>query len=213
MTDKTPAPIDAEFQKEMATLRPAQRERASAIAKAIMERATAPAMTLANKGGTLTVTFGGKSPDMAILLQMADLGVADGDFHQGIVSQMAALGARGRSIDEANTNFVMAVARSIQPKDAIEAMLATQMGAIHIATMMLAARLHHVDTLPQQDSASRALNQLARTYAMQVDALKRYRTGGQQKVTVEHVTVNAGGQAIVGAVATGAAGNGGGGPQ
>jgi hypothetical protein len=34
-----------------------------------------------------------------------------------------------------------------------------------------------------------------------MEALKRYRTGGQQKVTVEHVTVNAGGQAIVGAVA------------
>jgi hypothetical protein len=34
----------------------------------------------------------------------------------------------------------------------------------------------------------------------QVEALKRYRTGGQQKVTVEHVTVNEGGQAIVGNV-------------
>jgi hypothetical protein len=33
---------------------------------------------------------------------------------------------------------------------------------------------------------------------MQVEALKRYRTGGEQKVTVEHVTVNQGGQAIVG---------------
>jgi hypothetical protein len=32
--------------------------------------------------------------------------------------------------------------------------------------------------------------------------LKRYRTGGQQKVVVEHVTVNAGGQAIVRNVAT-----------
>ena len=33
-----------------------------------------------------------------------------------------------------------------------------------------------------------------------MEALKRYRTGGQQKVTVEHVTVQAGGQAIVGNV-------------
>ena len=35
---------------------------------------------------------------------------------------------------------------------------------------------------------------------MQVEALKRYRTGGEQKVTVQHVTVNEGGQAIVGSV-------------
>ena len=50
----------------------------------------------------------------------------------------------------------------------------------------------------QQDSAERAFNKLAKTSAAQMEALKRYRTGGQQKVTVEHVTVNQGGQAIVG---------------
>jgi len=33
-----------------------------------------------------------------------------------------------------------------------------------------------------------------------VEALNRHRGKGQQKVTVEHVTVNAGGQAIVGSV-------------
>jgi hypothetical protein len=33
-----------------------------------------------------------------------------------------------------------------------------------------------------------------------MEALKRYGTGGEQKVTVQHVTVNEGGQAIVGAV-------------
>ena len=33
-----------------------------------------------------------------------------------------------------------------------------------------------------------------------MDALKRYRTGGEQKVTVQHVTVTEGGQAIVGNV-------------
>lgn len=35
-------------------------------------------------------------------------------------------------------------------------------------------------------------------YAILIEALNRYRGKGQQKVTVEHVTVNAGGQAIVG---------------
>jgi hypothetical protein len=39
-----------------------------------------------------------------------------------------------------------------------------------------------------------------RTYTMQLEALKRYRTGGEQKVTVHHVSVNDGGQAIVGNV-------------
>ena len=54
--------------------------------------------------------------------------------------------------------------------------------------------------IPQQDSAERAFNKLARTFVVQMEALKRYRTGGEQRVTVQHVTVNEGGQAIVGAV-------------
>jgi hypothetical protein len=90
----------------------------------------------------------------------------------------------------------------------VEAMLAAQMAAVHMATMTFARRLAHVDNIPQQDSAERAFNKLARTFTTQMDALKRYRTGGQQKVTVEHVTVNQGGQAIVGNVETGGWGNG-----
>jgi hypothetical protein len=39
-----------------------------------------------------------------------------------------------------------------------------------------------------------------RTFTAQLEALQRYRGKGQQKVTVEHVNVNAGGQAIVGTV-------------
>jgi hypothetical protein len=85
-------------------------------------------------------------------------------------------------------------------------MLAAQMAAVHLATMALARQLARVENIPQQDSAERAFNKLARTFATQVEALKRYRTGGQQKVTVEHVTVNEGGQAIVGNVTHGGRG-------
>jgi hypothetical protein len=53
-----------------------------------------------------------------------------------------------------------------------------------------------VENIPQQDSAARAFTKLARTFASQMEALKRYRTGGEQKVTVQHVTVNAD-QAVV----------------
>ena len=79
-------------------------------------------------------------------------------------------------------------------------MLATQMAAVHMATMTFARRLARVDNIPQQYSAERAFNKLARTFAAQVEALKRYRTGGKQKITVEHVHVYPGGQAIVGNV-------------
>jgi hypothetical protein len=45
-------------------------------------------------------------------------------------------------------------------------------------------------------------NKLSRTYAALLDALNRHRGKGQQKVTVEHVHVHSGGQAVVGMVET-----------
>ena len=61
-------------------------------------------------------------------------------------------------------------------------------------------RLANVENIQQQDSAGGTLNKLTRTYATQMETLKRYRTGGEQKVTVQHVSVSEGGQAIVGNV-------------
>src|SRR6201997_2100589 len=75
-----------------------------------------------------------------------------------------------------------------------------QMAAVHMATMTFAGRLANVEFLQQQDSAERAFNKLTRTFVSQMEALKRYRTGGEQKVTVQHVSVSEGGQAIVGNV-------------
>ena len=103
-------------------------------------------------------------------------------------------------------NFLLSVIKGAKPKDQFEAMLAAQMAAINTATMTFTRRLANVETIQQQDSAERALNKLARTFAMQMEALKRYRTGGEQKVTVQHVSVNEGGQAIVGNVNQAASG-------
>jgi hypothetical protein len=60
--------------------------------------------------------------------------------------------------------------------------------------------LAHVENIPQQDSAERAFNKLTRTFAAQVSALKEYRSKGEQKMTVQHVHVAEGAQAIVGNV-------------
>jgi hypothetical protein len=45
-------------------------------------------------------------------------------------------------------------------------------------------------------------NKLSRTYSTLLEALNRHRGKGQQKVTVEHVHVHSGGQAVVGVVET-----------
>ena len=107
-------------------------------------------------------------------------------------------------MDEAKLNFVLAVVKGAKPRDELEAMLATQMVAVHFATMTLARRLAQVggapDNAPERDSVSSAFNKCARTFASQLEALKRHRAGDEQKVTMQHVSVNEGGQAIVGNV-------------
>ena len=73
-------------------------------------------------------------------------------------------------------------------------MLAVQMVNTHSLIDKLQVRMMNMEqTLPQQDSNGGLLVRLMRTYANQVETLKRYRTGGEQQVSVthQHVTVNA----------------------
>jgi hypothetical protein len=112
----------------------------------------------------------------------------------------------GKVATQQELNFMLSVVAGISPRDETEALLAAQMAAIHNATMVAARRLNHVETIPQQDSASIMLNKLARTFATQVEALKKYRSAGEQTIKVQHVTVNDGGQAIVGNLSQGGGG-------
>jgi hypothetical protein len=130
---------------------------------------------------------------VGVSLLMEAIGTADADFLEGLMKQLADVADR----NEQELNFMLSV---VTPRDEVEAMLAAQMAATHKATMTLARRLNHAENIPQQDSAERAFNKLARTFAVQVETLKRYR-GSDQTMRVGSVTVNDGGQAIVGNVA------------
>jgi hypothetical protein len=80
-------------------------------------------------------------------------------------------------------------------------MLAAQMVGTHTAALDCLRRA----ALPNQSFESRDSNlkhaqKLMTLYAQQMAALDKHRGRGQQKVTVEHVHVHSGGQAIVGNV-------------
>jgi hypothetical protein len=80
---------------------------------------------------------------------------------------------------------LLAVVKGVEPKDQVEAMLAAQMAAVHNATMTFARRLAHVDNIPQQDSAERAFNKLARTFASQggAQAIPKQRRANRSRGT------------------------------
>jgi hypothetical protein len=96
---------------------------------------------------------------------------------------------------------IAAALNGIAPKDEVEGMIAAQLIAAHNATMECYRRA----MVDGQTSESRRenlnqANKLSRTYAVLLEALNRHRGKGQQKVTVEHVHVHSGGQAIVGTI-------------
>ncbi len=69
--------------------------------------------------------------------------------------------------------------------------------------MKAAENLAGAPSIEVMDIQEKALNRLARTFAAQMEALKRYRSKGEQRVYVERVNVHEGGQAIVDGGGTG----------
>lgn len=93
---------------------------------------------------------------------------------------------------------------SLEPADGAEGMLAVQMVGTHNAALECLRRA----TLPNQtfegrDMALKHAEKLMALFTKQLATLDKHRGKGQQKVIVEHVNVEAGGQAIVGNVETG----------
>jgi hypothetical protein len=130
---------------------------------------------------------------------IAAFGAADGDFLKTLLLQLGRTCGQGGHYDEADLRFMSSVVTELKPRDHLEIMLAAQMAAVHLATMTSAERLRNANNIAKQDSAERAFNKLARTFATQMEALTRYRAGGEQKV-VQHVSISDGSQAIVGNV-------------
>ena len=110
-------------------------------------------------------------------------------------------GDAGGGADE--RHFLLSIIRDVSPRDPVERMLAVQMAAVHIATIRAGRWLATCDNLPQREAHYTGFNKLARTFAAQVEALRKHRNGGKQTVVVQHVTVADGGQAIVGSVSNG----------
>ena len=88
------------------------------------------------------------------------------------------------------------------PQNATEAMLATQMIAANDAALMFLKRATlENQTFEGTDANVLRATRLMRVFSEQLEAMQRLRgKAGQQRVTVEHVHVHEGGQAIVGAV-------------
>jgi hypothetical protein len=125
------------------------------------------------------------------------------DWNMGVAEQaVAALWITNSGSDfDRQMNATLAALKGIGPKDELEGMMAAQLIAAHNAAMECYRRamLGEQTFEGRRENLTQA-NKLSRTWATLLEALNRHRGKGQQKVTVEHVHVHAGGQAVVGMV-------------
>lgn len=129
------------------------------------------------------------------------LGAVDQDALHGILKQLTKASVILQKPDEDNLAFMISMMKGIAPRNSLETMLTAQMVSVHVATMRFACRLAFAEGIPQQEGISRTLTRLARTFAAQMEALNRHRGNGERPITVQNLSVQDGGSAIVGNVA------------
>jgi hypothetical protein len=155
-----------------------------------------PPFRLQKNADGLDAVLEHQDPIIGFSLLREAFGTTSDAFAGGLICQLG----NARSAHGPDLNFAVSVIKSVKPNDQLETMLAAQMAVTHMAMMEFASKLARANSVEQCQAAECSFNKLARTYVAQMEALKRYRTGGEQKVTVQHVSVTDGGQAIVGDV-------------
>lgn len=146
--------------------------------------------------------------DLFIAELYETFGITDTDAQTSLLKQLKLF----HEYDEfglKEINNSLAILHAINPKNALEGLLAVQMVGTHNIAMEMMRRA--VVTGQDTEIIDRSINRSSkflRIFTAQTEAMQRLKGKSPQKVVVEHVTVNAGGQAIVGQVAHKAGGEG-----
>ena len=130
------------------------------------------------------------------------VGVSGKDLVRTLLNQ-ACNCCKGKNYDD-KLNVIMPLLLDIAPRDSLEGLLAVQMIATHNMAMEMAGRaMLDGQTVEGVEMNINRSTKLMRTFTAQLETLQKYRNKGQQTIKVQHVTVNDGGQAVVGNVAGG----------
>lgn len=193
------------------TKRPdARRKSGNAPASAAPAKPHPPASPAAPRGPVLLIDRRPENPRRQG--NLADIGGSKGDSWNDTLIDQACRSLWHAHSDpdtyDKQLDATLAALQGIAPRNEMEAMAAAQMIAAHNAAM----ECHRRAMLENQsfDGRSEALtqaNKLSRTYAVLWESLNKARGKGKQRVTVKHVHVHAGGQAVVGVVNPGGGGS------
>jgi hypothetical protein len=181
-----PAPQPEPTEAEQAEIR--------ALAKRKKTRRQAPRLAVhQQEGNKLQVMQTGVHADAADARLMNAFGTTDLDLAQCLATQIANaanLQPPNEPVSIANLNAAVAAVTGIAPRDEAEAMLAAQMVGVHWIAMALLNKAGSTNDRGLLNDAGNMAVKLLRTFPAQLDALKRYRSAGEQRVVVQHQHVN-----------------------
>jgi hypothetical protein len=142
------------------------------------------------EGGPTQMAPAGVHADAAAARMLNALGITDLDLAERLMMQIVTvthLQSSNEPVVEKNLNAALAAVTGIAPRDEAEAMLAAQMIGVHWLAMDLLRKAN--DRARLNDAGNMAVK-LLRTFTTQLEALKRYRSAGEQRVVVQHQHVN-----------------------
>jgi hypothetical protein len=142
---------------------------------------------------------------MGVLLMMAAFATSDPAFMQGILRQIGAACIFGErpATSQNDLNFVLSIIKGNKPRNENETMLATHIALTHLIAMNANRRLETATSTEEIELAERIYNKSTKSLLSLVEGIKRLQSSGEPIATVQtvqNVSVNAGGQAIVGHV-------------
>lgn len=114
--------------------------------------------------------------------------------------------AKDKAVSGGNCTFMVGAIADMAPQDGFERLLITQMAATHMAVVRAGRGMAMATEMRRFEAYSNTFNKLTRTYAAQMEALRKHRNGGKQVVQVQHINVKDGGQAVIGNVQAGEGG-------
>ena len=130
----------------------------------------------------------------------AALGTSSSDFVNATLFQLQSAARLPNSgISEIAMNAALCFVENAKPQTEVEAALVVQMACTHAAGMAVLSRIgggHGGDRHVAMMAA--AATRLLRAYALQLEALRRWRNGGSQYMRIEHIHIEPNAQAVIG---------------
>lgn len=121
------------------------------------------------------------------------------EFGLQLIDQLALATKRNGEVDLSKLNFLLSFIKSLKPRDALEVSLISQTALAQLRCMEAGQHTAAVTDPDWRERHERRLLQLMRTFVLQTQALKHYRSeGARQTVVVQHMTLTRDSQAPMG---------------